>query len=113
LRDKIADPLTSLFRTFTPADLDARMKALDAPANWRFSDAEIEASRQQGLAGRQDREDARAFAAERSSKDNGNRSYLRCGRCFEEIATRPERHGSIAIHPGSPSQRASQASTAG
>lgn len=56
LRDKIADPFTSFFRTFRPAVLDAQMKALGAPDNWRYSDDEIEASRQQCLAGRRDRD---------------------------------------------------------
>lgn len=56
LRDKIADPFTSFFRTFRPADLDARLKALGAPDNWRYSDAEIEAARRTCLADRQDRD---------------------------------------------------------
>jgi cation transport protein ChaC len=50
LRGLIADPLKSFFRTFRPGDLDERMKALGAPADWRHSDAEIEASRTRFLA---------------------------------------------------------------
>lgn len=56
LRDKITDPFTSFFRTFRPADLDARLKARGAPDDWRFSDAEIETARQTCLAGRRDRD---------------------------------------------------------
>jgi len=56
LRGKIADPFTSFFRTFRPADLDTRLRALGAPDNWRYSDAEIEGSRRTCLAGRQGRD---------------------------------------------------------
>jgi len=56
LRGKIADPFTSFFRSFRPADLDARLRSLGAPHNWRYSDAEIEASRRACLAGRQGRD---------------------------------------------------------
>ena len=54
LRGKIADPLTSYFRDFKPSDLDARMKALGRPDNWRHSDEELEAARLSFLEGRLD-----------------------------------------------------------
>ncbi len=50
LRDRIADPDTSFWRGFSPADFDARIMATGAPANWRHSDAEIEATRAAFLA---------------------------------------------------------------
>jgi glutathione-specific gamma-glutamylcyclotransferase len=56
LRDKIADPLTSFFRTFKPSDLDERMKALGRPDGWRFSEADIEAARLAFLADRFERD---------------------------------------------------------
>jgi glutathione-specific gamma-glutamylcyclotransferase len=52
LRGKIADPLTSFFRNFKPSDLDARMKAIGRPDNWRHSDEELEAARLSFLKGR-------------------------------------------------------------
>lgn len=54
LRDKIRDPHQSFFRTFNPSDVDERMKALGAPANWRLSDSEREATREAALNGRLD-----------------------------------------------------------
>ena len=56
LRGKIADPLTSFFRDFKPSDLDARMKALGRPDNWRHSDEELEAARLSFLKGRLDKD---------------------------------------------------------
>jgi glutathione-specific gamma-glutamylcyclotransferase len=52
LRGKIADPQTSFFRNFKPSDLDARMKELGRPDNWRHSDEELETARQEFLKGR-------------------------------------------------------------
>jgi glutathione-specific gamma-glutamylcyclotransferase len=52
LRGKITDPLTSFFRSFKPSDLDARMKAMGRPDDWRHSDDELEAARQAFLEGR-------------------------------------------------------------
>ena len=54
LRGKIADPLTSFFRNFKPSDLDARMKEIGRPDNWRHSDEELEAARLSFLEGRLD-----------------------------------------------------------
>lgn len=45
LRDKIRDPHDSYFRTFNPSDFDERMKALGAPAHWRLTDEQREATR--------------------------------------------------------------------
>ena len=56
LRGRIVDPSTSFFRSFRPADLDARMAELGRPADWRFSDEALEAARQAFLAGRRDRD---------------------------------------------------------
>ena len=56
LRGKITDPLTSYFRDFKPSDLDARMKALGRPDNWRHSDEELESARLAFLKGRLDRD---------------------------------------------------------
>ncbi len=42
LRGRIADPLTSFFRRFSPGDFDARMAAKGL-VDWRYSDAEIAA----------------------------------------------------------------------
>ena len=47
---------TSFFRSFRPADLDARMAALGHPADWRISDEAVEATRRRFLAGRRDRD---------------------------------------------------------
>lgn len=54
LRGRIADPETSFFRGFLPANLDARMAAAGRPPTWRYSDAEREANRRAALAGRMD-----------------------------------------------------------
>jgi glutathione-specific gamma-glutamylcyclotransferase len=56
LRGKITDPLTSFFRNFKPSDLDARMKAIGRPDNWRHSDEELESARQTFLKGRLDQD---------------------------------------------------------
>jgi glutathione-specific gamma-glutamylcyclotransferase len=56
LRGKITDPLTSFFRSFKPSDLDARMKELGRPDNWRHSDEELETARQAFLKGRLDQD---------------------------------------------------------
>jgi glutathione-specific gamma-glutamylcyclotransferase len=56
LRGKITDPLTSFFRHFKPSDLDARMKELGRPDNWRHSDEELESARQAFLKGRLDQD---------------------------------------------------------
>jgi glutathione-specific gamma-glutamylcyclotransferase len=61
LRGKIADPLTSFFRSFRPSDIDERMKALGRPDGWRHSEEEIEAARLAFLHGRFD-EDLWIFA---------------------------------------------------
>jgi len=50
LRARIADPDTSFWRSFRPADIDAQMMARGTPAGWRFSDAKIEATRRAFLA---------------------------------------------------------------
>ncbi len=52
----IIDPETSGFRTFQPADFDARMKAMGRPADWRRSQAEREATRQAALESRRGRD---------------------------------------------------------
>lgn len=44
LRGRIADPETSYWRSFRPADIDAVVMANGAPADWRFTDAQIEAA---------------------------------------------------------------------
>lgn len=54
LRGKITDPLASFFRDFKPSALDARMKALGRPDDWRHSDDELEAARLSFLEGRLD-----------------------------------------------------------
>jgi cation transport protein ChaC len=51
LRDRITDPEASFFRNFRPSDLDARMRERGIPDGWRRSEAEIEASRVETLAG--------------------------------------------------------------
>lgn len=56
LRGKITDPLTSFFRNFKPSDLDARMKAMGRPDNWRHSDEDLETARQTFLKGRLDQD---------------------------------------------------------
>jgi glutathione-specific gamma-glutamylcyclotransferase len=56
LRGKITDPLTSFFRNFKPSDLDARMKEIGRPDNWRHSDEELESARQTFLKGRLDQD---------------------------------------------------------
>ena len=56
LRGKITDPLTSFFRNFKPSDLDARMKELGRPDNWRHSDEALEAARLAFLKGRLDQD---------------------------------------------------------
>jgi glutathione-specific gamma-glutamylcyclotransferase len=56
LRGKIADPLRSFFRNFKPSDLDARMKEIGRPDNWRHSDEELESSRLAFLKGRLDQD---------------------------------------------------------
>jgi glutathione-specific gamma-glutamylcyclotransferase len=52
LRGKITDPLASFFRNFKPSDLDARMKEIGRPDNWRHSDEELESARLAFLKGR-------------------------------------------------------------
>lgn len=52
LRDRIKDPFQSFFRNFKPSDLDARMKEQGAAQDWRFTDAQIEASRRAVLGSR-------------------------------------------------------------
>lgn len=54
LRDKIRDPYESFFRTFDPSDVDKRMQALGAPAHWRLSDEQREATRRTTLNGHAD-----------------------------------------------------------
>lgn len=56
LRGKITDPLTSFFRNFKPSDLDARMKEIGRPDNWRHSDEELESARLTFLKGRLDKD---------------------------------------------------------
>lgn len=56
LREKIADPLASFFRTFHPATFDAQVLASGGAADWRYSDKVREAMRAQTLAGRLDRD---------------------------------------------------------
>jgi cation transport protein ChaC len=51
LRDKITDPLTSPFRTFTTAKLATMAKARGLPLDWWYSDSEREAERAETLAG--------------------------------------------------------------
>lgn len=51
LRDRIAAPEASFFRSFLPSDLDARMAALGRPPDWRYTDAEREANRRRTLDG--------------------------------------------------------------
>ncbi len=54
LRQGIADPLQSFFRTFTIAGLAARMHVMGLPLNWWYSDAERDAIRARALAGHLD-----------------------------------------------------------
>lgn len=54
LREKITNPLLSFFRTFTRADLAARMQELGLPLNWWYPDSEREAMRAESLAGHLD-----------------------------------------------------------
>lgn len=54
LRDQIGDPLKSFFRTFTTADLAARMKELGLPLDWWHTDEKREAMRAETLAGRRE-----------------------------------------------------------
>jgi cation transport protein ChaC len=54
LRNEIADLLQSFFRTFTTADLAARMQELGLPLNWWHRDDEREAMRAEALAGHRD-----------------------------------------------------------
>ena len=56
LRDLIADPQKSFFRSFRPSDLDARMAELGRPDGWRHSEDDIEAARIAFLADRLDRD---------------------------------------------------------
>lgn len=51
LRDRIADPETSYWRSFCPAQLDAEVMANGAPADWRYGDAQIAAALDGFLAG--------------------------------------------------------------
>jgi cation transport protein ChaC len=54
LRDQVADPMQSFFRTFTTADLAARMKELGLPLDWWHPDEKREAMRAETLAGRRE-----------------------------------------------------------
>lgn len=54
LRNEIADPLRSFFRTLTTADLAARMQGLGLPPNWLHADDAREAMRAEALAGHRD-----------------------------------------------------------
>jgi cation transport protein ChaC len=54
LREKITDPLQSFYRTFTTAELAARMQELGLTYKWWHSDSEREAMRAKALAGRLD-----------------------------------------------------------
>ena len=54
LRDYIANPFQSFFRSFTNAKLEALMRERGAPIGWWHSDEEREAMRAETLAGRRD-----------------------------------------------------------
>ena len=54
LRDEIADPLQSFFRTFTTADLAAKMQELGMSLKWWHTDDEREAMRIEALADHRD-----------------------------------------------------------
>jgi cation transport protein ChaC len=54
LRDRISDPMTSFFRSFTTQDLAVRLRERGFPVDWWYSDGEREASRAAALAGRWD-----------------------------------------------------------
>ena len=54
LRDQIADPLQSFFRTFTTAVLAARMRQMGLPLDWWHPDEKREAMRAATLAGRRE-----------------------------------------------------------
>ena len=54
LRDKIADPLQSFFRTFTTESLATISKARGLPIDWWYSESAREVSRARTLAGRRD-----------------------------------------------------------
>ncbi|GGL84040.1 gamma-glutamylcyclotransferase [Pseudooceanicola nanhaiensis] len=56
LAGMIQDPETSFFRDFMPEDVDARMREMGRPADWRYTDATREANRHAALAGRMDRD---------------------------------------------------------
>ena len=54
LRNQIADPLQSFFRTFTTAALAARMEQMGLPLNWWHPDEKREAMRAATLVGRRE-----------------------------------------------------------
>jgi len=54
LRDEIADPLQSFFRTFTTAALAAKAEKLGLQTGWWYSEEDREAMRTRTLAGRKD-----------------------------------------------------------
>lgn len=54
LRDRIADPAQSYMRSFTTADLAAKMAEMDLPQNWWHPDEAREAMRAETLADRRD-----------------------------------------------------------
>jgi cation transport protein ChaC len=54
VRDQIADPLQSFFRTFTTAALAARMEQMGLPLNWWHPDEKREAMRAATLDGRRE-----------------------------------------------------------
>ena len=54
LRGKIVDPRQSFLRSFTIADLSAKMTELGLPLDWWHTDEEREAMRAETLAGRRD-----------------------------------------------------------
>ena len=56
LRDEIADPVQSFFRTVTPADLAAKLKDLGLPLSWLHTDEDREAMRAHTLAGHRDKD---------------------------------------------------------
>ena len=56
LRDRIAPPLASFFRTFQPSTFDAQVIAAGGDTDWRYPDHSREAMRAATLAGRLDRD---------------------------------------------------------
>jgi glutathione-specific gamma-glutamylcyclotransferase len=82
LRDLIADPMTSAWRSLSMAQLDARLAAMGMPVDWHYTDAQIRAAFENYMANVPD-QDLWIFAYGSLMSDPGFR--------FVEV-----RHGQIA-----------------